>query len=87
MAPLVDNASFRSELPKFCAGSDSGTPAAFGLAEYDSRALTTRGVHHALLMLANTLATVSLIGLLVIVCSLFIGARSAASGESVRRKP
>jgi len=59
---------------------------AFGPVEYDSRALTTGAVHNALVILADMLAAVSLIGLVAIVYSLFIGARALAVAETDRRK-
>jgi len=65
---------------------DTGNLAESSLLDYYPRALTASSVHHVFVILADLLAAISLTGLLVIVYSLFVGARAVATAETDRRR-
>ena len=72
--------------PLLISKCDTGTLAESSLLDYYPRALTTSSAHHVFVILADLLAAISLTGLLVIVYSLFMGARAAAEAETDRRR-
>src|SRR6266571_5224699 len=62
-------------------------PPASNLAElrllgYDAQALTITAVRHLLILFADLLAAISMVGLFVILCLIFQGARAVAAVET-----
>ena len=63
------------------------TLAGIRLLGYDAQALTITAVRHLLILLADLLAAISVVGLFAILCLMFQGARAVAAAETGRRRP
>jgi len=54
---------------------------------YDAQTLDITAVRHVFIVIADLFATISMVGLVVVLCTLFQSARAGAAAETGRRLP